>query len=131
MKIHEFQGQIYEGRWGTIVFSIPQLASIQIVMQRFFSLDSMVQSLASSEETARKHLDAVSKFVHSEFTWAYLTMLEHLAKWMRPTLAYLESCDCHFDLLKSRWIKGISEQMPELVNRWRPCPCKGFRMHRL
>ena len=64
----------------------------------------------------------VDEAIHSEFFWAYLHMLHHIAELQREAVRWVNSCSCH-------WGLDFDAFPPQFQKLWLGCPPRGRRCH--
>ena len=104
--ICSFKGDIFQGRWGTVAFSVPELLRIRRILSFAWNRDAFLHgedlqagSVAATDMT--KLVNDVDAAIRSSFWWAWLQMVEALCCGLRAAFAWIEGCPCHSHLLKS------------------------------
>lgn len=119
--IKSFQAAIYPKRWGTLVFSVPQLLKVEKCMRRWFSLDAWARGdeAAPPDSKTTQRVEDTDAFVSSPFAWGWLRAIEHLAVLLRRLTAWVESCDCHWHLIKDFVMGGWGGDEGQVPKLWR------------
>ena len=117
-------GTIHKGRWGTIMFSVPELLKVEKVLRWAWDKDAFMGRAgadgANDDEDTNLAAEA-DKAISSPFWWGWLHMLEHVCKVVRRAISWIEGCSCHSELLHG----DVSDFPPELVRQWRSFPMRG------
>ena len=125
--IRNFDGWIHTGRWGTVVFSVPELLKVKHAMVSCWDEQLFVQGFADESEARKRATvqlaEDVSKAVGSPVWWGWLSMLEVLSSILRQHIAWAESCPCHYHVLRSH----SEELSPKLKAQFLRCPMRGKR----
>ena len=123
--IQQFRGHIHKGRWGTVMFSVPELLKVERVLRWAWDKDVfMGRAGAEGADNEDTNLAAeADKAISSPFWWGWLHMLEHVCKVVRRAISWIEGCPCHSELLHG----DVSDLPPELVRQWQSCPMRGLR----
>ena len=124
--IQKIRGHIHKGRWGTVMFSVPELLKVEKVLRWAWDKDAFMGRAgadgANDDEDTNLAVEA-DKAISSPFWWGWLHMLEHVCKVVRRAISWIEGCSCHSKLLHGE----VSDFPPELVRQWRSCPMRGRR----
>ena len=125
--IQNFQGWIHTGRWGTVVFSVPELLKVKHAMVTCWGELLFVQGFADESEARKRATvqlaEDVSKAVDNPVWWGWLSMLEVLSSIIREHIVWAESCPCHYHVLRSH----SEELSPKLKAQFLRCPMRGKR----
>ena len=125
--IHNFQGWIHPGRWGTVAFSVPELLKVKHALVACWDEQLFLQGFANDNEGQQRssaHLaEDVSKAVGNPTWWAWLSMLEVVCSILREHIAWAESCPCHYHLLH----RHAGEMSSDLKKQFLGCPMRGKR----
>ncbi|CAE7287875.1 unnamed protein product [Symbiodinium pilosum] len=126
--IREFQGWIHPGRWGTVVFSIPELLKVKHALVSCWDERVYLQGNDAVADEGRRQ-DAmnlaadVTKAVSDPAWWGWLSMLEVVCSLLRKHTFWAESCPCHSHILQS----NRGELTAELKQHFERCPLRGKR----
>ena len=126
--IREFQGWIHPGRWGTVVFSIPELLKVKHALVSCWDERLYLQGNDDVPDEGRRH-DAmnlakdVTKAVSDPAWWGWLSMLEVVCSLLRKHTFWAESCPCHSHILQSHH----AELTAQLKQHFERCPLRGKR----
>ena len=140
-QFKDFHGHVYLKRWGSVAFSTPQVKSVEAALRYGWNLASF--SDGSKEKAAEGHDEFFGHDVPEVFKgaseseicdlaikgstwWAYVAMLEFLAKMLRQLRHCAEWCPCHAEPAR------VAESLPdnlrkELLSVWERCPFRGCR----
>lgn len=89
-----FKGQIHKGRWGTLMFSVPELLRVERILRWGWNLRAFVGEEHSENEDSYLATQ-VDGAVTAPFWWGWLRMFESICKVMRQSIAWIDSCSCH------------------------------------
>ena len=101
-RLKSFKGWIWEERWGTIAFSIPEIVKIKPVIVWGWDLNQFVQG-DQDENDAHEVSELARVFdeaVGDPFYWSWLIMADNAIKPIRSLISWHDSCGCHAKILK-------------------------------
>ena len=127
--IKKFRGWIHIKRWATLIFSIPELQSVERAMRPFFDKRKFQGSDAKQREDTLKLATVVDAGVKSPFYWAYLVVQEAIACIERRCTQFCELCPCHFQyILRLDGPHGVlpDSVLKEMQCQWSNCPFRGM-----
>ena len=109
--IAAFKGHVYAGRWGMLSFSVPEVLALERILRWGWNLARFANAIrlapADGHQAGEQHEDAQLRLGHTivvasadegirdPMFWAWLHMVEELAKCLRRCSKYADSCSCH------------------------------------
>jgi hypothetical protein len=117
-KIYAFRGHVYRKRWGTISFSMPQILELEITLRRFWNLDEFLGASTDVPET----VEGADTHIRNPFFWAWLHMFEMFCSILRKLTGWVDSCDCHWQLIQD----GV-DVPGRIMQQWVKCPLRNMR----
>ena len=138
--IRKFQGSVHLGRWGSIAFALPQIIALQHPLRYAFSLNRFRQGSREKPEDesdatdtddelrGQGRADVADRAIHDPTWWAYLIMLEEIAKLLRRLTHWAEWCPCHGDLVIHVKRAALPDALKaRVLKHWSKCPLRGCR----
>ena len=121
--IEAFDGEVYEGRWATIMHAIGEILQIERAIRTGWDLGAFLTggTAHEEEEEGRCNLDVTDFAIKSELFWSYAKMLDHLGEVILKLIKYGEGCHCH--TIVSLFLKGPSRHTDPQERQSRPTPC--------
>ena len=96
-----FDGQVYQGRWGSVLRAVKQLLPLEASLRGAWCKASFLlnghQPREGRDGTGGKGLsvDIVDDACHSQLFWAYVRMVSELGNIIEHIMFWCESCPCH------------------------------------
>lgn len=138
-SLKRFNGVVYQQRWGTVMFALPQLLDIQVPLRYGWSYEAYLkgsdeppQEVASDREeiggdfSGRTRAQIANSAITDPSWWGYLAMLDHVGQILRKRMAWAESCPCHYPLHDSLDVCDAA-LAKQLLATWEQCPRRGCR----
>jgi hypothetical protein len=93
----QFQSNIIEWRWGSLIAAIDELLPLQNPLQRLWNTEELNVVFGRSTKRSGDQTDIaqISAAIKSAFVWAYLQMMQLVAGVLITLSALGESCYCH------------------------------------
>ena len=131
-----FDAHVHSERWGTVAHAAEMIHKIRASLQRGWNL-AMYNPTWNAQDEAREtsdshcvNLSIVDQAVADPAFWAYVEMLQTLARAVSRLLSWCDSCTCHWELLQA-----VYEQKIELPVKartcWKTCVLRGRRLPEL
>ena len=145
-KIKRFRGDVHTKRWGTVAFSVPEVLRVEACLRRCWDLDRFnakgdddephVDAAAdpdSDDEGAYKktNYQRCDDAIRDRYWWAYLQVLEEVARLIRKLHHFAEWCECHGTLVSELQKSDDRLLKTSLLDVWSRCPARGCRAHSL
>ena len=129
--ILKFKGKIHTKRWATVVFSIPEIYKVETGLTWFWDKRAFQGEDGHQKEDTIKIATDVDQAVQSDQYWAYLRVMERIAKVERKLTEFAELCPCHF-----MYVLGLDGSMPDdiresMKHQWSQCPFRGMMVAEL
>ena len=100
--IESFDGEVYEGRWGTVMHAIGEVLKIEQPLREAWDKEAFLMGGQVKEghgdgdgEGEGCKIDIVDFAIGSELFWSYLKMADHLAEIILKLMMWAEGCPCH------------------------------------
>ena len=128
-RVRQYSAKVYEARWGSVAWAAQELLKLEKPLRRFWSLPSY-QSAGIEEGRPSTRagkpgklidIQAVDAAIGDQFFWAALLVIDNILAVIRSSIAWAESCRCHWRVLQ--W-DGLA---PKLRAQFESCPMRGRR----
>ena len=92
-----FDGQVYEGRWGSVLHAVSALRPLEVSLRGAWSKQKFSLNGQNPDGKKSKSLDIelVDDACKSDLFWAYLDMTHELGQTIEHVMNWCESCPCH------------------------------------
>ena len=137
-NIFKFKGWVHPKRWGTLVFSIPELLDIERALVHAWSPEKLGIKAHANDGTDLEEAESINnvvlkanKYVTSPHFWAWLSVVKGLGDLLTWAITWTSSCTCHWHLLHGDALKGYREAGGEIPpawkRQWESCPLRSMR----
>ena len=90
-----FDGCVYEGRWGSVLFAVKELMPLEASLRGAWSRQKFVGPGGGAGLGKSLDMDLIDDACSSNLFWAYLEMVNELGQTMEHVMFWCESRPCH------------------------------------
>ena len=139
-QVRQFSAEVYEHRWGTIAFAIPQILNLEVPLRHAWNLAAFLTGVPEDKPLAeqeggpgeaqsrltRSVAQTCDTAISSDKFWAMCRVLEGVAGVLRHLLSWAEQCPCHHHLYpKLDMVRCVDEHFAKTLEmQWAQCPPK-------
>ena len=98
-RFDHFDGQVYEGRWGSVVHAVGEVLGRADLLRRGWSKAAFLNK-DGVEDNGREdsvNVDLADEAIQSGLFWAYARMVQKVGAILHELAVWGESCPCHWD----------------------------------